>query len=81
MTYEVFLHDVMKQYYAYMRHALREDGRPGWQLAHNEPAFIDRWFTAEGMRQLRIDAGDGKVLCKLEFDSRERLVAWLLRWS
>lgn len=82
MTHMVLLQDVLHTYYLYTKHALymESGGKPLWQLEHDRAAFEDRWFTREGIEQVR-SLADGKVTCALRFRDREHFMFWLMRWS
>lgn len=82
MTHMVLLQDVIHAYYRYVRHAMHTDsgGKPLWQVEHDQAAFVDRWFTRQGIEQVRSRC-DERITCALRFQSKAHYIFWLLEWS
>lgn len=81
--HRVLLQDVMPQYYAYMKYAMRaySGDKPLWQVEYDREEFEDTWFTNEGISMVKADTEKGIVLCMLAFNSKETFMHWFLRWS
>lgn len=79
----VLLQQIMPQYYAYARHAHKEEniGKPIWELAIvDQGEFEDKWFTQQGIKIIRSTV-DGKKVSALGFESEGHFLLWMLRWT
>jgi hypothetical protein len=81
MSYEVWVQDILPQYYSYIKSAMRKDYEI-WEIDRNRDVFEDKWFVQEGINRITVNDPkypDRKITIKLAFKSEQHYLLWVLK--
>ena len=88
MSYEVWVKNILPEYYSYVKECMRKDyedsqGTALWMIDLDRKVFEDRWFKQQGIGVITAYSHDTDKtnVVKLVFESEEHFKFWLLRWT